>query len=210
MTALIGIVASYLVGAFPFGLIITRIVKNVDVRQFGSGSTGFTNVYRVAGAVPAAVVALLDVAKGFLASVLIAPLFLSADGVMTIELYRIVCGCIAVLAHIFTVFAGFKGGKGVLTGLGVCIGIMPLEACAAFTLFALVFAATRFISAGSLVAAAALPIILLVEKYFLERDVHAEHLMFSVALALIVFLAHRKNIGRLLRGEENRFQRVKT
>jgi len=209
LNPVLGILLSYLCGALPFGIIVTQIAKGVDVRDFGSGSSGFTNVYRVAGIWTGIVVALLDIAKGFVVVMIIATGFHTGGFGLSVTQYQIVSGCFAVLGHILTIFARFKGGKGVLVALGVCAGLMPIEAALAAAVFALVFALFRYISAGSLVAAAALPVILLVEKFVLSREVDTSLLALSIVIVVIIFYAHRENITRLLRGEENKFRRVK-
>ncbi len=209
MIALIlGILASYACGAIPFGILVTRIARGVDVRDFGSGSTGFTNVFRVTGAFPAAIVALLDVGKGLASSAFIAPALYPGNMPISEIQFQVVCGCAAVIGHIYTVFAGFKGGKGVLTSLGVCIAILPLEVAVAVIVFGVVFFVTRYISAGSLMASASLPVTLLVEKYVLGHQIDSTLLIFSIALFAVIAYAHRQNIVRLIHGEENKFKRV--
>jgi len=204
----IGILVAYLAGSIPFGIIVTRLVKGVDVRDFGSGSTGFTNVYRVTGAPPALTVAVLDIAKGFIAVYVIAPLLFENAAGLTLIQFQIICGCASVIGHIFTIFAKLKGGKGVLTALGVCVALLPFAVAIAVVVFGVVFAATRFISAGSLAGAASLPIVVLTEKYVLGRNVEIELLIFTLILAIVIFYAHRDNIKRLVKGEENKFKRV--
>jgi glycerol-3-phosphate acyltransferase PlsY len=205
----LGILISYLLGALPFGIIVTRIAKSVDVREHGSGSSGFTNVYRVAGIGPGIVVALLDIAKGLVVVMLVADGFHTGEFGLSIIHYQIICGCFAVIGHIFTVFARFRGGKGVLVALGVCVGLIPTEVAIAAVVFVIVFALFRYISAGSLAASTSLPVILIVEKFVLNRDIDAALLALTLALAGVIFFAHRENIRRLIRGEENKFSRVK-
>ena len=209
MVALIlGLAASYLCGAIPFGILVTRLAKGVDVRDFGSGSTGFTNVYRVTGPFPAGIVALLDIGKGLASTAFIAPALYAGNIPINEIQFQVLCGCAAVVGHIYTVFAGFKGGKGVLTALGVCVALMPIEVAVAVAVFGVVFFVTRYISAGSLIASASLPVILLVEKYALGRYIDSTLLLFSFALFAVIAYAHRQNIIRLVRGKENKFKRV--
>lgn len=205
---ILGLLLSYLCGAIPFGLIVTRVVKGIDVRDFGSGSSGFTNVYRVAGIGPGIVVAGLDIAKGMAAVMLIAGWCYSSYGGMSPVQYQIVCGFAAVVGHIFTIFARFRGGKGVLVALGVCVGLIPMEVAISTALFVAVFALTRYISVGSLAAAASLPLILIIERFLMHRQIDPEVMLLSIAVAAIIFYAHRQNISRLIRGEENRFRRL--
>jgi glycerol-3-phosphate acyltransferase PlsY len=203
-----GIVISYLLGSIPFGVIITLVAKGVDVRRYGSFSSGFTNVYRVAGTAPALVVALLDIAKGLMSTAVVSPIMFRQGTGLSIDLYAVICGCAAVLGHMYTVFAGFKGGKGVLTALGVCLALAPIEVCLSFLVFAAAFALTRYISAGSLSAAAAFPGMLLIERFLLGRNVDNPLLVFAIVLFVLIAVAHRKNIVRLVRGVENKFERV--
>jgi glycerol-3-phosphate acyltransferase PlsY len=205
---ILGLVASYTCGAIPFGILITRLAKGVDVRDFGSGSTGFTNVYRVAGPFPAGIVALFDIGKGLASTAFIAPALFSGNMPIGEIQFQVVCGCAAVVGHIYTVFAGFKGGKGVLTALGVCVALLPVEVAVAVAVFGVVFFVTRYISAGSLIASASLPITLLVEKYALGKQVDSTLLFFTFALFAVIAYAHRQNIIRLVRGKENKFKRV--
>ena len=205
----VGITIAYFCGAIPFGIVVTRIVKGVDVRSFGSGSSGFTNVYRVAGICPGIIVAFLDIAKGFVAVMLVASCFHHPDVGISITHFQIICGCAAVLGHIFTIFARFKGGKGVLTSLGVCVGLFPFETGIAVAVFVIVFALSRYISAGSLVAAASLPLIFIGENLIFQKEVDNTLLVLACVLAVVIFYAHRENIKRLIRGEENKFKRLK-
>lgn len=206
----LGVVASYICGAIPFGIIVTRIFKHVDVRNFGSGSTGFTNVFRVAGPFAGAIVAILDIAKGFIPVMLLADLFFTPVARFGFTEFQIACGIAAVVGHILTIFAGFKGGKGVLTALGVLVGLLPIEVGIAFVSFLIVFAITRYISAGSLTGAVVLLISVLVGKFALGTDVEYSTIVFVAVIVIIIFTAHRDNIRRLARGEENKFKRIKS
>jgi len=204
-----GIVLSYICGSIPFGIIITRVFKGVDVRSYGSGSTGFTNVFRVAGPTAGAIVAILDIAKGFLPVMVLAGLFYSPDARFGMTEYQIACGVAAVIGHILTIFARFKGGKGVLTALGVLVGLLPIEVGIAFLSFLIVFAITRYISAGSLIAATVLLAVVVVERFGLGKDIDSSTVIFVAVIVVIIFIAHRSNIKRLVKGEENKFKRVK-
>jgi glycerol-3-phosphate acyltransferase PlsY len=204
----LGILISYLLGALPFGIIVTRIAKGVDVREHGSGSSGFTNVYRVAGIGPGIVAALLDITKGFVAVMLVAAALHTGEFGLSFIHYQIICGCFAVIGHIFTIFARFRGGKGVLVAFGVCVGLTPIEVAIAVAVFVIVFALFRYISAGSLAATTSLPVILIVEKFALNREIDTALLALTIVIAAVIIFAHRSNIRRLMRGEENKFSRV--
>jgi len=206
---IVGIVVSYLLGAIPFALIVVRLFKGVDIRDYGSGNVGFTNAYRVAGIGPALIVALLDILKGLVPVMFIVPALHGPNFFLDLTLFQIICGVVAVAGHMFTVFAQFKGGKGVLTALGVSVGLMPLEVGIAFGVFLVVFALTRYVSAGSLFAAVALAIVLIVEYLYRSQPPDLALVIFGVVLALGIVVAHRDNLKRLVRGEENKVKRIK-
>ena len=162
--AVISVIISYLLGSIPFAILITGIVKGVDVRDYGSKNAGATNVYRVAGLPTALTVALLDLAKGFAAVFWIATLFSSNGPPSPLQL-QIICALAAIGGHMFTLFAGFKGGKGVLTAAGAFLALMPLEVGLAFVLFLIVLILTRYVSLGSISAALFLSLFIFFEKF---------------------------------------------
>jgi len=202
------IIISYFLGSIPFAIIVTRIVKGVDVRQFGSRNAGATNVYRVAGLPAALFVGLLDLAKGFAAVFWIAAALNSPDQLSLLQL-QIICAVAVMLGHMFTLFAGFKGGKGVLAAAGALLAIMPAEVGIAFAVFLIFAVSTRYISLGSITAALALFIVTYIEHFLLDRTKPTELLILVAVIALIVVLAHKSNIGRLLSGTENKVGRKK-
>jgi len=200
------ILLAYLVGSFPSALIVGRLARGIDIREHGSGNMGATNVFRVLGMRWGLVVAVLDLAKGFL------PVFFfvrwGAAGSTIDPLYQqIMYGFAAVLGHVLTVFGGFHGGKGVLTGLGVFLALMPLEAGSAFGVFVIAFGLSRIVSLGSLIAAAALCVIVLIEKYFLARPLRQELVLTCLLLFVLVLVTHRSNVRRLVAGTEPRFRK---
>lgn len=195
LALLIGLVAAYLIGAIPTGLLIGRWFAKVDLRTVGSKNIGFTNAWRVLGWRLAVPVLLLDIAKGLLA-VLLLPLLAVGDPGGDFGVW---CGLAALLGNLFNVFLGFRGGKGVATGLGVFIGLAPLAALVAFLVFFALVWATRYISLGALVAAVVLTVAI--------GALHPIGLLFwfSVATTVVIFAKHRGNISRLLAGTERRF-----
>jgi len=200
---LTSIMAAYLIGAVPFGLLIARLYGIKDIRQVGSGNIGATNVYRTAGPGAAVWVFLLDIGKGVVAVLLarwLAPNWWPQD----VFLLSVVMA--AVIGHIFPVYLRFRGGKGVNTALGGLIMVMPVEILVCLVMFLIMTALFRYISLGSITAAVSLPAVLLVERFLLKQGVPDVYLVFGIALAILVILAHIKNIGRLLAGTENRFQ----
>jgi glycerol-3-phosphate acyltransferase PlsY len=202
MRAIIVIVAAYLLGAIPFGLIIARLYGVRDIRAVGSGNIGATNVWRIAGPRAAIWVYLLDIGKGVLA-VLLARIF--SQTLMSRDLFLIVCALAAILGHIFPVYLGFKGGKGVNTGLGVMLMLLPIETVTCFVLFVVVVAISKYISLGSIVAATCLPALVIIEMVVLHRNIDSLYLVLSILIMIIVVYTHRHNIRRILAGTENRF-----
>lgn len=193
------LLAAYLLGGIPSAYIAGKSLRGIDIRQHGSGNMGATNVFRVLGPKPGTLVLLADMAKGALAAWLLprlSPLPLSAWAACLF-------GLIAVLGHSYTPFLGFKGGKGVATSAGVFLGLAPLATLGALGLFATVFAVTRMVSAGSLLAALALP--LLIAAWDEGGGKGSPVLVLSALLALVIWLRHITNIKRILAGTESRF-----
>ena len=195
--AALWLLASYLLGAIPTSYLVSRTFARIDLRQHGSGNLGATNLYRVLGWKYAVPVALFDIAKGAI------PVLLFAPQVSSSQLFALACGVAAILGHVFSVFVGFKGGKGAATAAGVMLGLTPLALGAAALVWTLVVLLTGYVSLGSIAAAAVLP----VAVYLLENPRAPELLWMDVAIAAGVIVLHRKNIQRLLNGTESRFGR---
>lgn len=196
---------AYLLGSIPFGYLIVRAGGRGDVRETGSGGTGATNVTRRAGKGAGVLTLALDALKGA-AAVLIARLVLTEG--FTVDWWVAASAVAAVAGHCFPVWLGFRGGKGVATGLGVFALLAPLALLCALPVFLLVVWATRYVSLGSIVAAALVPFA--VWAIGARGYVKGEELLpvltaASLGGALIIFM-HRANIGRLLRGEESRLK----
>ena len=191
------LLASYLLGAIPTSHIVSRTTARIDLRQHGSGNLGATNLYRVLGWKYAVPVALFDIAKGAV------PVLLFAPQASRSQLFAVACGVAAILGHVFSVFVGFKGGKGVATAAGVMLGLTPLALGVAALVWAVVVRVTGYVSLGSIAAAAVLP----VAVYLLEQPNTPELLWIDVLVAAGVIVLHRRNIQRLLNGTENRFGR---
>jgi glycerol-3-phosphate acyltransferase PlsY len=199
---LISILVSYLLGSIPFGYLIVSAKTGSDIRETGSGGTGATNVSRRAGKSAGVLTLLLDALKGA-AAVLIAR-FILAD-VQNGAWWIAVSGIVAMLGHIFPVWLGFRGGKGVATGVGVFAVLAPVPLVCAGVLFFVVVWLTRYVSLGSIVAALSVPIFVWVETLVRPRVDSLPVLMATFAGALLIVYAHRENIGRLLSGTENKF-----
>lgn len=206
------IVLSYLVGSIPVSIIITKFVKGVDIRNFGSGNAGGTNVSRVLGKKYGVLVILLDAMKGVVAVILISRLYFGSFPFPNttpfddFTLVQIIAGITAVIGHIWTIFAGFKGGKGIATGLGVLISVVTLDLLMALGVFLLVMYFSKYISLASISAAVSVPIIMVVRENIFGVDIPSYHtvLPFVIALALLVIYTHRANLERLLSGNENK------
>jgi glycerol-3-phosphate acyltransferase PlsY len=187
------ILASYLVGAIPFGLLVGRLA-GADVRREGSGNIGATNVGRVLGKKLGILTLVCDVAKGFL-PVWGAALMLPHT-TATRELIVVMCGLAAVIGHMFPVYLGFKGGKGVATALGVFLFISPWSILISLLIFVAAVAGSGYVSVGSLAATALLPLWLWI------LGASPESRVVAVFIVLLIWFKHRSNIGRLRRGEE--------
>ena len=194
-------VGSYLLGSIPFGYILVRVFQGIDVRSIGSGNIGATNVARTGGKGLAITTLALDAFKGWL------PVFLvlhTLGGIPSAQLHTLAtfAALLAVIGHMFPVWLGFKGGKGVATGLGVFLALAPKAVLIAVVLFLAIVIFTRYVSLGSILAATAFPVAL----WWLERDLFpAPALAMCAAVALLVIIRHHQNIGRLLSGTESRF-----
>lgn len=193
----IALALAYVCGSIPFALLAGK-ANSVDLRKQGSGNLGATNVFRTLGWKIGVAVFLADAAKGALPVLLLPP---RIDSPRDPVVWAIATGVAAIAGHVRPVFLKFgKGGKGVATAAGVFLALAPLPMLVTFALFVAVVLSTGYVSLGSLISAVLLPILLAV-KYGIESPLFAV----SVAIGAFVFWTHRANIGRLRRGEENRF-----
>lgn len=197
MTRIIIVVVAYLIGSIPFGYLIVRKKIGADIRQTGSGGTGATNVSRRAGKAAGVLTLLLDAAKGSVA-VLIAKALTGDDWVVA------AAAIAALVGHIFPVWLGFRGGKGVATGVGIFIVLAPVAVLCAGVMFVAIVAVTRYVSLGSIVAAVLIPVFVWLQSVFVVPVFDLRPLLAAAVLgaALIVF-AHRGNIQRLASGTES-------
>jgi len=201
------LVLSYLVGAFPSSIVYGKLFRGTDIRKHGSGNAGGTNAWRVLGWQIGIPVMLTDVAKGALASVLIARIPL---GPLPLEYSTValLCGIAAVLGHVFPIYIGFRGGKGVATGAGMLVVNAPFPVACALGVFALMLFLFGRVSLGSIFAAISLPISVFLIDRFTSIDYPVLLLALAIALALFILYTHRSNIGRLLKGEEKAFPKL--
>ncbi len=197
------VVLSYLLGSIPAAVWIGKWFHNIDVRQHGSGNAGTTNVIRVLGWKTGIPVLLIDISKGWLAAMLPVFFHLAEPGSALLTNLQILAGIVAIIGHIFPVLAGFRGGKGVATIFGVLLAIHPLLTLSCSGVFLMVLLLTGIVSVSSMVAGIAFPLFLFL--FFSTPSVIFK--IFTIFVAIALLITHRKNIGRLLRGEESRLIR---
>lgn len=204
-SAILAIVLAYLAGSIPSAVWAGRLFHGIDVREHGSGNAGATNTVRVLGWKTGIPVLIFDLFKGWLAVML--PEFLDAapEGSEPMMVLQIVCGMAAILGHVFPLFAGFRGGKGVATTFGVLLALHPLLTLTCAGIFLLVLFISGYVSLSSMTAVAMFPILLVT----VFRTPSTLLIMFSIVVAVAVIITHAKNIRRLLRGEEKKFIRKK-
>lgn len=205
MEYILYILAAYLLGSIPTAVWIGKAKYGIDVREHGSKNAGATNTFRVLGKNAGTIVLLIDVVKGVLAVLLPFILGYAAWGSDALIHIQLLTGIIAVLGHVFPVFANFKGGKGVATSLGIIIGIHPLAAALCLGIFLVVFILSNYVSLGAIVAAFSFP--WLVHFLFLNENLYL--MIFSIVLSVAVIATHHKNINRILKGEENKMNLFK-
>jgi len=198
------LILSYLVGSIPTAIIVSKLVMKDDIRNHGSCNAGATNVFRVMGWKPALFVVLVDVGKGTVATLLISKIGWDSVPLET-TLIQILAGLGAIIGHIWTVFAGFRGGKGVGTGFGVLVALAPIASLCALVVWLILLFTIRIVSVGSITAGIVFPAILLVQKYCFDSEIPNALLFLGILLGILVVFTHRANIKRLIRGEENRF-----
>ncbi len=212
LNLIIVLVLSYLVGSIPTSIIVTKLVKGVDIRDYGSGNAGGTNTIRVLGWKYGLGVIIFDALKGAFAVVVIARLFLGNFPFANntpfddFTLVQILAGIAAVLGHIWTIFAGFKGGKGIATALGFMLVLVTTDMLLALVVFAVVVYATRYVSLGSISAAFSLPVIIFLRENLFGVNIvgYKTILPFVIIISLLLIYKHKKNIIRILHGEESK------
>jgi len=198
---------SYLTGSFPSAVWVGKIFYNKDVREYGSGNAGATNTFRVLGKSAGLPVLILDVLKGWISVNYI--IFLSEDFIpissnVTSTQFEIqlAFGIAAVVGHLFPIFTGFRGGKGIATLLGILIGLNFTAALFSLLIFVFVFVISKYVSLASILASVTFPaVVFLILK---ESEVNSSLEMFAIFVPILTLITHQKNIERLIRGEENK------
>ena len=190
---------SYLIGSVPFSIIAGKLLKSIDVREYGSGNAGATNTFRVLGKKAGILVLLLDVLKGYLAVNLV----WYTSYVPFTEIYinlQLTFGIAAVLGHVFPVYVGFRGGKGVATLLGFMLAVFPEAALISIVVFVLTLLFSKYVSLSSIFAGLFFPF----GVYYLSETLVPTMMIFAVFVPILLIATHQRNIERLVRGDENK------
>ena len=209
LTLIVIVLLSYLVGSIPTSIIVGKILRGIDIREYGSGNAGATNTFRVLGWKAGVFVIAVDIGKGVFATLVISKLNLTGVPLLASTLLQIIAGVSAVCGHIWTVFAGFRGGKGVSTAAGMIIALYPIAFLICIAIFTIVLFTTRYVSVSSMIAAVSLPIVFVVLQQIGHQPVSSPLLVLSLIMAGLIIFTHRANIRRLLNGTENRIQRLR-
>ena len=205
MKELLLIAIAFLIGSIPTALIISKRFFGIDIRDYGSGNMGATNTFRVLGKRYGTMVMAFDILKGMAAVELYNLLPYYFHNELERTNFMIGLGLAAVLGHIFPIFAGFRGGKGVATLFGLLLAIQPIVAVSCVGVFLLVLYLTRYVSLSSILAALCLPICVL----WIWNEHEVVYRVFALLVAALVIFTHQKNIGRILRGVESRIPILK-
>jgi glycerol-3-phosphate acyltransferase PlsY len=217
MVSLIAVILlAFLFGSIPFGIIVSKCVRGIDIREVGSGNIGSTNVSRVLGFKYGLIVQIGDILKGFIAPSVIAPIFFYSSPIGDIMptdnyiLVQIIAGISAVMGHVWTLFAGFKGGKGVNTTVGVLIGLAPVDLLIAFSVFLVVLFISGYVSLGSLMGSISFPSAMFIRFNLFHVEIKGYHtlIVFAIIICTMIIYTHRSNIVRLRNRTENRFNRL--
>ena len=198
----VGAILAYLIGSLPSAVWLGQAYHGIDVRDFGSGNAGATNTFRVLGTKAGIFVMALDIFKG-LTAVTLATVWMQLGFIPEpqLVLFKLVFGISAVLGHIFPIYIGFKGGKGVATLLGMVLGINPLVAAICIAVFMIVLLMTKYVSLGSILGTLTFPVMLLI------TDIEPNDLIlivFGFTFFVVVLFTHKKNVQRILNGTENK------
>ncbi len=197
------LIAAYLLGSIPTAVWLGQAFYGVDVREYGSGNAGATNTFRVLGKKPGIVVMTIDILKGFTATKLAYLIGLSVTGPKysaQFVNYELALGVIAVMGHLFPIFAGFRGGKGVATLFGMVLAVNPWAALLCVSVFVTVLLVSKYVSLSSICAGFTFP---LGTVFVFQSSVKAE-VLYSICVCVLILVTHQKNIERLLKGKESK------
>ncbi len=198
----LAVVVAYLLGSIPTAVWYGIRFYGVDVRLHGSGNAGATNTFRVLGKKAGTVVLLIDILKG-IAATMLAFMLIAAGAIRVVDLveYKLLLGVVAVIGHVFPLYTRFKGGKGVATLLGLVISVQPLVAFVCILVFLIVLILSKYVSLSSLLAALSFPVLLLLPPFKTDEPLL---IGFGFLMFLVLAITHKKNIVRLIKGNENR------
>ena len=198
---IISAIIAYLIGSIPTAVWYGKKIHNIDVRDYGSGNAGATNTFRVLGKKAGAIVMLIDSLKGSIATLIPIIIYNNIIQFDHITIYQISLGIIAVIGHIYPIFAKFKGGKGVATILGIAIALHPLAASTCIVVFIIILITTKYVSLGSIISGLTFPILM----YFPLYNTNDEILKgFGYSVFILLIFTHKQNIIRLYNGNENK------
>ena len=200
MNELMLVVLAYFLGSIPTSIWVSKSVFGIDIRDYGSGNPGATNTFRVLGSKWGTFVMIADITKGVIATSLYILIPFYIENELARTNFMIVLGLVAVLGHIFPIWADFKGGKGVATILGMALAIQPIVALICIVVFLITLFTTRFVSLSSMLASVVFMVLIL----FIFKEKETSYRVFAIIVALMVVVTHQKNIGRLLNGKENK------
>lgn len=217
MLNLIGIIiTSYLIGSIPSALIVGKLFKKIDIRNYGSGNLGSTNAFRVLGVPLGILVQTMDISKGLIAVLFVSNFFYhnlpftNYTPFEDITVLKIIAGISAVIGHTFSVFVNFKGGKGINTALGMLISLAPVDVGISVGFFILTVLFSGYVSLGSIVASFIFPLIMFTRENIFKVEIYGYNtlIFFSIGVSVFLIYNHRENIKRLLYGNENRFDKL--
>lgn len=211
LSLLLILLISYFLGSIPGALWSSKALHGVDIRKYGSKNAGATNAFRVVGWQAGVLATVVDMGKGYLSAGVVASVIridpLPALGIFGWDsgvVIGLIAGLAAIVGHMFPVFARFEGGKGVNTAAGILLALAPLTMLYTLLVFALVLFTSRYVSLASITAAVAFPAIVTIRRYAMGVDIDPSILVIGLLIGTAIIVAHRSNIGRLLRGNENR------
>jgi glycerol-3-phosphate acyltransferase PlsY len=197
---LLFILLAYLTGAFPSAVWVGKIFYKIDVREFGSGNAGATNTFRVLGKKAGIPVLIMDIFKGWLSVNYISFLTNIPESAEAVFEIKLAFGIAAVIGHLFPIYTGFRGGKGIATLLGLLIGLHAVAALYSILVFVIVFVTSKYVSLGSIIASIAFPILVIL----ILGSTNVSLNLFAFFVPILSLITHQKNIERLLRGEETK------
>ena len=205
LTNVFALLAAYILGSIPSAVWIGRVFYGIDVREYGSGNAGATNTFRVLGKKAGIPVMIIDILKGYAAVQLATIIGSYLPGTQQFVNFKLTLGVAALLGHIFPVLAGFRGGKGIATLLGIVSGVHPPAALICAGIFVITLLASNYVSLSSMISSVAFPIIIMFVYHETIRSLN----VFAMFVAILVLITHQKNIERLLKGEERKVNLLK-